>query len=83
MRAAQETGRVIGRDFSVMGFDGVGLGAYLTPSLTTLRQPTDYVGRMLVRLLVGVLTGEPLPEAHILLQPELMVHASTDGPARS
>jgi LacI family transcriptional regulator len=83
MRAAQETGRVIGRDFSVMGFDGIGLGAYLTPPLTTLRQPTSYVGRMLVRLLIGVLTGEPLPAAHVLLQPELIVHASTIGPGRS
>jgi DNA-binding LacI/PurR family transcriptional regulator len=80
MRAAQETGRIIGRDFSVMGFDGVGLGAYLTPPLTTLRQPTDYVGRMLVRLLVGVLNGEALPDRHILLQPELVVRTSTDGP---
>jgi LacI family transcriptional regulator len=80
MRAAQETGRVIGRDFAVMGFDGVGLGAYLTPALTTVRQPTDYVGRMLVRLLIGVLTGEPLPERHILLEPELIVRASTSVP---
>jgi hypothetical protein len=29
-----------------------------------------------------MLTGEPLPETHILLQPELIVNASTDGPAR-
>jgi LacI family transcriptional regulator len=80
MRAAQEAGRVIGRDFAVMGFDGVGLGAYLTPALTTVRQPTDYVGRMLVRLLVSVLTGQPLSERHILLQPELIVRASTQSP---
>jgi DNA-binding LacI/PurR family transcriptional regulator len=77
MRAAQDTGRVVGREFSVMGFDGVGLGAYLTPQLTTLRQPTDYVGRLLVRLLAGVLSGTPLHEKHLLLQPELIVRAST------
>lgn len=83
MRAARETGRVIGQDFSVMGFDGIGLGTYLTPALTTVRQPADYVGRMLVRLLVAVLTGESPPEKHILLQPELIVRASTHGPAHA
>jgi DNA-binding LacI/PurR family transcriptional regulator len=83
MRAARETGRAIGREFPVMGFDGVGLGAYLTPPLTTLRQPTDYVGHLLVRLLVGVLTGASLPEKHVLLQPELIVRASTRDPLGS
>ena len=79
MRAAWDTGRTVGREFSVMGFDGVGLGAYLTPPLTTLRQPTDYVGHLLVRLLAGVLNGTQQQEKHILLQPELIVRASTAG----
>jgi DNA-binding LacI/PurR family transcriptional regulator len=79
MRAASDAGRQIGRSFAVMGFDGVGLGTYLTPPLTTLRQPINYVGHVLVRLLVDLLAGVPLPEKHLLLQPELMVRASTQG----
>jgi len=79
MRAASDAGRRVGRSFSVMGFDGVGLGTYLTPPLTSLRQPINYVGHLLVQLLVDLLAGTPLPETHILLQPELMVRASTQG----
>jgi DNA-binding LacI/PurR family transcriptional regulator len=79
MRAASDAGRVVGREFSVVGFDGVGLGAYLTPPLTTLRQPIIYVGHLLVQLLIGLLTGTPLAEKHLLLQPELMIRASTQG----
>ncbi len=79
MRAASDAGQTIGRSFSVMGFDGVGLGAYLTPPLTTLRQPINYVGHVLVQLLVDLLAEEPLAEKHLLLQPELMVRASTQG----
>ncbi len=79
MRAASDAGRQIGRSFSVMGFDGVGLGTYLTPPLTSLRQPINYVGHMLVQLLVDLLAGIPLPEQHLLLQPELIVRASTQG----
>ena len=79
MRAASDAGKTIGRDFSVMGFDGVGLGAYLTPPLTTLRQPINYVGHVLVQLLLDLLADESLLEKHLLLQPELMVRASTQG----
>jgi DNA-binding LacI/PurR family transcriptional regulator len=79
MQAAREMGRCIGREFGVMGFDGLGLGSYMTPALTTLRQPIQYVGRMLVDLLQGVLTGKPLESQHLLLQPELIARASTVG----
>lgn len=79
MRAATDAGKVIGRGFSVMGFDGVGLGAYLTPTLTTLRQPINYVGQLLVQLLIGLLRGTAPAEKHVLLQPELMVRSSTQG----
>lgn len=79
MRAAADAGKTVGRSFSVLGFDGVGLGAYLTPTLTTLRQPINYVGQLLVQLLIGLLSGAPLAEKHILLQPELIVRASTQG----
>lgn len=80
MRAAQDAGRTIGRAFPVVGFDGLGLATFVSPSLTTLRQPIAYVGRMLVQLLIGMLHGAPEPESHLLLQPELIVRDSTDGP---
>lgn len=79
MQAAREMGRTIGQTFGIMGFDGLGLGNYTTPALTTLRQPIRYVGRMLVDLLQGFLAGKPRDESHLLLQPELTVRASTVG----
>lgn len=79
MRAARDAGREVGRSFAVLGFDGLGLGAYLTPPLTTLRQPMAMIGRQLVRQLIGLVRGEPLAEAHLLLQPELVARASTLG----
>jgi DNA-binding LacI/PurR family transcriptional regulator len=85
MRAAHEAGLHVGRAFPIMGFDGLGLGTYVTPSLTTLRQPIRTVGRLLVRLLAAVLDGagaaqEPdSGEIHHLLQPELVMRASTQG----
>jgi DNA-binding LacI/PurR family transcriptional regulator len=76
MRAVQETGLVVGRDIPVVGFDGLGLGAYVTPQLTTIRQPLQQVGALLVQLLIAAIKGEP-PQG-ILLKPELVVRASTN-----
>lgn len=79
MRAASDHGKCIGRQFSIMGFDGLGLGTYLTPQLTTLRQPIEYIGAMLVKMLIGLLDGTPPTEQHLLLQPELIIRASTQA----
>lgn len=78
MRALRDAGRSVGRDFPVMGFDGLGLGAYLEPQLTTIRQPIGEVGHALVRLLVAAMRA-PGPPEHLMLPPELIVRASTVG----
>jgi DNA-binding LacI/PurR family transcriptional regulator len=85
MRAAHEVGLRVGHEFPIMGFDGLGLGTYVTPSLTTLRQPIRTVGRLLVRLLADALDSAGAAresdrrEIHHLVQPELIVRASTQG----
>jgi LacI family transcriptional regulator len=76
MRAARDFGLSVGRSFPVMGFDGLGLGTFLTPTLTTLRQPIARVGSLLARLLAGRLAGHTAAH-HILLRPDLIVRAST------
>ena len=38
MRAAQDAGRMVGKDLSIIGFDGLALGEYLTPRLATIGQ---------------------------------------------
>jgi DNA-binding LacI/PurR family transcriptional regulator len=79
MHAAQAAGLTIGRDFAVAGFDDVPLAQYLRPPLTSVRQPIRQVGHLCVDLLVALLSGLPLAERHILLQPELVIRASTQG----
>ena len=80
MRAAQAAGYTVGHAFPVVGFDGLGLATFVSPSLSTLRQPIADVGRLLVQLLTGLLHSQPETEAHVLLQPELIVRDSTGGP---
>lgn len=77
MHAAQSLGLTIGRDFAVAGFDDVPLAQYLRPPLTSVRQPIRQAGHLCVDLLVALLTGLPVADSHILLQPELVIRAST------
>ncbi len=80
MQAVQEHGLRVGQDVSIVGFDDYPLVEYLSPALTTVRQPIEEVGRRIVDMLVRILKDEPLEERHVLLSPELIVRASSGPP---
>ena len=51
------------------------------PPLTTVRQPIEPMCRMVIELLLGQMSGSPVPHDELLFEPELVVRAST-GPGR-
>ncbi len=79
MNEALDRGLPVGRRFGIVGFDDIPLARYLRPPLTTIRQPVDLIGEAVVEQLVALIEGEPLDDArrHRLLEPELVVRAST------
>ena len=77
MHAGQACGLAIGRDLAVTGFDDSPMAQYLAPPLTSVRQPIRQVGRKCVEILTGLLEGHAPVERQVLLQPELIVRAST------
>ncbi|MFF4019767.1 LacI family DNA-binding transcriptional regulator [Streptomyces sp. NPDC001843] len=83
MRALVEAGRRVPDDVSVIGFDDTPVAAYVTPPLTTMRQPFDPVAQEGLRLLVHAIEKPDvdLPPAH---DPpvDLVLRAST-APAPS
>ena len=67
-------------DVSVVGFDDVEGSAYLVPSLTTVRQPFEAVGRAAVRALLEAWRTpdeKALAPVAAVMPPELMVRGST------
>lgn len=76
-RAAQDLGRIVGKDVAVAGFDGIKEGEFSNPPLTTLYQPTYEIARRLTAMLLGVINGERLEQPCITQQPELILRAST------
>jgi LacI family transcriptional regulator len=75
MRTLREHGREIPHDVSVVGYDDVFLGRYLTPTLTTVRQPLVDMGRAAAHLLLERL-GHQGREVVRRFDPELVERQS-------
>jgi DNA-binding LacI/PurR family transcriptional regulator len=58
MRDLRSLGVRIPEDISLAGFDGVRVGDWMTPALTTVVQPTAEIGRTAVELLLQLMAGE-------------------------
>jgi LacI family transcriptional regulator len=64
-------------DVSVIGFDGLSLGGRFNPRLTTIRQPIADMGSIAMDLAEKKAADGSVE--HVVLQPELLVRASTAG----
>lgn len=80
VNAATDAGITVGRDLAVVGFDDAPVARFLRPPLTSLRQPVVEVGERLVTMLIDLVNGRSVSEPHLLLQPELIVRASSATP---
>lgn len=58
MRALRERGLRVPDDVSVVGYDDVFLARYLTPALTTVRQPLVEMGRAAAEVLLARVNGD-------------------------
>jgi DNA-binding LacI/PurR family transcriptional regulator len=66
LRSLQNHGYNIPQDVAVTGFDDLGFAPFLNPPLTTVRAPTEMVGRIATERLFGLLENKPSDEIVIL-----------------
>jgi LacI family transcriptional regulator len=78
--AFQEAGLSIPKDISVVGFDDVPLAMFSNPQLTTIRQPLHQMGQIAAKTLIDQIEGKAKFEGEIVIEPDLVIRAST-GPA--
>lgn len=64
-RALSEAGKRIPEDVSIVGFDGIEIGAYCTPSLTTVRQPIEDMAKETIKILFDVIKNNASHERKI------------------
>lgn len=78
MQAAQEQGIRIGEDLAISGFDDIPLARYLTPPLTSIRQPIWEIGQHVIQRLIDIIENGQTPEPNACWFLHLIVRASTD-----
>ncbi|GAA1173454.1 LacI family transcriptional regulator [Kitasatospora gansuensis] len=79
--AARQAGLRIPQDLSIVGFDDLPMCDWLSPPLTTVRQPLEEMGRVAARMLFQMLDGRPPVSSRVELATELRVRHSTAAPS--
>ncbi|MFB7843308.1 LacI family DNA-binding transcriptional regulator [Microbacterium sp. NPDC056052] len=76
MEALREAGFAVPDDVIVTGFDGIDAGRFVSPALTTVRQPMGALGRISVQLLSERIADPALPARGVELPVELVLRGS-------
>ena len=79
LRAAAELGRPVPKALSVIGFDGIEMGAYTNPPLTTAGFSIRAIGETAATVLIDRIAGRGTEVRDIVVKPELIRREST-GP---
>lgn len=82
MQAVQQRGLAVPSDVSIIGFDGLAIGGFSTPQLTTVQSDRSALGRIGVELLAARLAEPTAPVNRISVGVDLLVRRST-APARA
>ena len=75
-QALYQAGLTIPRDMAVMGYDDIELARYMTPPLSTIRQPKDELGELAIDTLLHRMETPDVSQQLLVLTPELMERAS-------
>lgn len=78
MSGYNAAGIQVGREVAVVGFDDAPTAEFLSPPLSSVRQPVDQIGEMVFDMLLREIRGDRSGARQVLLQPQLIVRASSD-----
>jgi DNA-binding LacI/PurR family transcriptional regulator len=79
-QAVSEAGLRIPRDLSVVGFDDLPPVQWISPPLTTIRQPLTEMAAAAATMVVALAQGDDLATDRIELATNLVIRASTAAP---
>ncbi|HET6450102.1 MAG TPA: LacI family DNA-binding transcriptional regulator [Spirochaetia bacterium] len=83
LRAAADSGVDVPGEVSIVGFDDIRLASFVNPRLTTVRQPIAQAGQAAARILLARLADPDAGPEKLVLEPDLVVRASTSTRAVS
>ena len=80
LAACQEHGLAVPSDISVIGYDGISIGALRTLSLSTIAQPLTTMGALAAERLFDRMDGKKVKGRSIVLEPKLLARTTTAAP---
>ena len=75
-KAAYDSNLEIGKDLSVVGFDGLPESEFFRPGLTTIFQDFDEMGKACLNMLHDILSKNVIQKNNILISPRLIIRES-------
>jgi len=80
-QAAREARLHIPEDLSVVGFDDLPVTQWVSPPMTTIRQPLVDMAEAAAEMVIAIARGEPPAQPRVELATELIIRESTAPPA--
>jgi DNA-binding LacI/PurR family transcriptional regulator len=78
IRYLKEQGISIPEDISVVGFDGIDLGKYTSPALTTIKQSGYHLGLKSIEILTKIIKKDKMEDNKVFIPHKLVVRESTN-----
>jgi len=76
IQALRTLGKDCPKDVAVMGFDGLTIGAFSFPTLTSVEQPSYEIARTGMALLLDLVEGRKKPPVHLTVPSKLILRDS-------
>ncbi len=80
MHTLKENGVRVPQDIAVAGFDDIRFAQFSTPTLTTIAQPVEEIGRRCSELLIDIIENKSIKEKRVVLPHKLVIRESTRIP---
>lgn len=80
LHCVKTRGLKVPKDISIMGFNNVRYTEMTDPTLTTINQPMDDIGREAMDALLGLIDNKPCPTPTKKLKHSIVVRSSTSHP---
>lgn len=77
MKVLQSMNKKIPKDIQIIGFDGIELGAMVSPELTTICQDIYTIGQEATKMLMKLIDGEQVQQHTVIVDTKLIVRETT------
>lgn len=77
IRTLKEAGVAVPGEVAVLGYDGIQIGEFIDPPLSTIKLPSIRMGRVAMTMLSKLIKKEEIEKRQVSLAPRLLLRSST------